>query len=344
MKNIFILFDCPLKTCDKLWLYIHSKKYGNAKAFGVCEKTSKLELFFPKLKLGKSLVVILFLLQCIKVLFVSKKDDLLIAWNYKQGLILSELCQKFKLSRYIVSFNWIFVPKIRKNKVLKALYNEKFMPVINYQKLENEISTEFKLEKWNGFFISDTYNDSDSFYSPKSMPEKYVFAGGRNNRDWNILFEAVHELPNINFKIVISKEEFSIYKGLEKQQLKNVELYNEISETDYYKLLRNSYLVVCPLKEDRVSGLINIIKAFQYGKICISTNLGAASLYYPASLKNKLLYENNNLKDCLNYWWNINFEQYIVTANVLQKNLISKFSPEAIVDNLFDELKKRGWY
>lgn len=343
MKNIFILFDCPLKTCDKLWLYTYSKKYGNVKAFGVCKKTSKLELFIPKLRIGKLLTVVLFLFQCIQVLFVSKKNDLIIAWNYKQGLILSELCQKFKISRYIVSFNWIFVPKLRRNKVLNALHNENFIPVINSRKLENEISLEFNLEKWNGFFIPDTYNDSDSFYSPQVMQEKYVFAGGRNNRDWNILFESAEKLPNVKFKIVISKEELSIFKDLERHQLKNLELYNEISETDYYQLLRNSYLVVCPLKEDRVSGLINIIKAFQYGKVCISTNLGAASLYYPDSLKKKLLYENNNLKDCIEYWWNISSERYIENAIKLQEYLVSEFSPEVLVDNLFDELKKRGW-
>ena len=57
--------------------------------------------------------------------------------------------------------------------------------------------------------------------------------------------------------------------------------------------MRNSFLTICPLKENRVSGLINIIKSIQYGIPCIATNLDVTYIYYPENYKDELLFKRN---------------------------------------------------
>lgn len=138
---------------------------------------------------------------------------------------------------------------------------------------------------------------------------KYVFVGGVNNRDWATLISVSKEMKDIKFVIVSGKSNIS-YQG----EYENIKFYEEISSKKYYNLMKNAYITVCPLKENKVSGLINIIKSIQYGIPCISTNLYVTSKYYDNILREELLYElcdKEELKEKIQHMYEISSEEYI---------------------------------
>ena len=108
--------------------------------------------------------------------------------------------------------------------------------------------------------------------------------------------------------------------------------------------MKKSYITICPLKENRVSGLINIIKSIQYGIPCITTDLDVTSIYYPEEIKKDLLFERKNeeeLKRKIIECYSISKEKYIELATKLQKHLKENFNPNKNVKDLIDELKRR---
>ena len=218
MQRFILLYDCPIYTCDKIWLYEGLKKYGNVKLVETGTKTSffRLSRKFP-FKLGEILVRILIWIQCLRAIIISNKEDIIVTWERSQGVTMNGICNVLKIERKIVSFCWIELPVKRlykKNK--KCLENKKFIPIINNKSLEEDFKELFNLKKWNGFYLPDVFDDKEELIKPNiEKGNKYLFAGGINNRDRNILLSQE--------KIVLIKKKYPImYSILKNYQQKNI--------------------------------------------------------------------------------------------------------------------------
>lgn len=343
MNNFVLLYDCPIETCDKLWLYEELKKYGTVKLIdtGVSKTYFRISRMFPKIKLGIIMVKILILIQTFKALFHSNKHDIMVTWNIEQGLTLNSICSFLKIKRKkIISFCWLSLPKKKSKyrKMKKCLENEIFVPIINNSELEQQFIKLYNLSKWNGVYLPDVYNENDEWLKPKYQTKnRYVFGGGINNRDWNTVLSVAKETPDIHYIIVTGKNDIK-----SNIKLDNVKIYEDILSKEYYNLMKQSFITICPLKENRASGFINLIKSIQYGIPCISSNLDFIKIYYSKEMQNTLLYKSNDkedLKEKIIKLYSISKEQYDQIANKCQKYLKNNINPQKNIERLMEKLR-----
>ena len=345
MSKFILLYDCPFKNCDKLWLYDGLSKYGKVKVVDIIPKTTYLKLTkqFRTIKLGRVLLRIVVFFQSIRAIIISKKDDIIIVWNHFGAVLLNKILNCLKIKRKVVSFCWFDLPK-KKNykKIKKCLINDNFIPIINDNNLKEQFIKLFDLKKWNGFMLPDVYDDSEKFIEPNyNKNKKYCFAGGFNNRDWKTLIEVAQNNKKIDFIIVADRDDV---KSLNIP--KNVTLYTNIDKKEYYSLMKKSYITICPLKENRVSGLINILKSLQYGIPCITTNFDVTSSYYHKEYRNIVLYNKNDcvdLKNKITFFWNLKSDDYLKISKDMQNYVKTEFNPDNNIKKLVKELKNRKW-
>lgn len=345
MSKFVLLYDCPFDKCDKLWLYNGLNDFSEVQVIDIIPKTTYLSLTkkFEKIKLGRILLRFVAFFQSIKAIIHSNKNDIIVVWNYFGGVFLNQILNFFRINRKVVSFCWIELPK-KKNykKTKKCLENDNFIPIINDINLEKEFIELFNLKKWNGFMLPDVYDDNENFILPTyKKTKKYCFSGGLNNRDWETLMKTATNLPDIDFIIVTDKKDV-----ISIDIPKNVKHYTNLPRNEYYNLMKDSYLTICPLKENRVSGLINILKSLQYGIPCITTNLDVTASYFSKDYSNLILFEKNNnedLKEKILNLWNLEEDKYLKISKNMQNYIRTEFDPSNNVKKLIKELKKRKW-
>lgn len=343
-KDFLILFDLPLRECDKYWLYSGLMKYGTVSTIEMKYNLWKVSKILYSVRIGVIVSYILIFQQCMRALYNSDKDTIIVTWNCAQGLVMNLVLKVFCVTRKIVSFCWIEIPNGKMSFLANlALRNKQFLPVINAIELKDQLIKRFSLNSWNGIYLPDTYDTNDNFYIPTYKSDRYCFAGGINNRDWDTLIGAARALPNIYFKIVTSKY-------VNNMDLKtvpsNVKVYFDICSEEYYKILKNAYITICPLKQNRVSGLINIIKSHQYGVPCITADLKIVSIYYPPSLRHLLykLQDVESMKKRILFLYGLDKDRYIGIAKQVQDFLKEYYSPDVNIEHLITELKLRKWF
>lgn len=330
-KKVIVLYDTTLKKCDKLWVADGLRSRGYKVKVLTCPcYIFQLE---NKGKPGKMLAKVLITFQCIHAILISKKEDTIFCWNHWTGLIMNMLIGD---KRHIISYNWLTPqvnPKTR-HVYKKALENPKLAAIINckdnYERLINDYQAE---DKKNIYYIPDVYDASVEFVSPRICTEKtYCFMGGVENRDWGLFFSIAKECPELDFVGVTSK---SVTDNFDKLP-DNVKMYYDLSAEAYYKIMEEAFLCICLLKEKRVSGLINVLKAAQYGKIMIITKTPVTQLYYPDEYEMLLIPDGSieAVKERINLIYNFSAAQYVEAALKIQKYIQKEYSPDKALDSL----------
>lgn len=342
-KRFVLLYDCPIGKCEKTWLLNGLRKHGDVKMISTLTKRSYFELsrLYPRLKLGKVLRLSFVFLQCIRGLVLSNKNDVIVVWSRDQGCIFENLCSFFRRRRRIVSFNWLNTPTKHIGRIRHAFNNENFLPIVNNKSLEKDFVNLFNLKKWNGLFLPDAYDNSVDFKDVSyKKTDKYIFSGGVNNRDWSTLLSVAKETPTIKYVIVCDKG------AINNSGLPNVAIMENISSDKYYSLMSDSFITICPLKENRVSGLINIMKSAQFGIPCISSSLDVTRMYYSSSQKDLLLYKRSSsaeLKNKVADLFNLERDDYLRVASDFQDYIRNSFNPEKNVEKLIKKLRAKRW-
>lgn len=330
-KKIIVLYDTTLKKCDKLWVAEGLKTRG----YEVRVLTCPFYIFEieKKGRVGKLFAKVLITFQCIHAILISGKKDTIFCWNHWTGLIMNILIGE---KRHIISYNWLTPqvnPKTRRIYA-KALENPNLAAIINckenYERLLNDYQAE---DKKNIFYIPDVYDDNTEFKTPRMYDKKaFCFMGGVENRDWELFFLLAAECPELDFVGVTSKNvSFDFHK-----LPSNVKMYYDLDTEKYYKLMEDAYLCICLLKEKRVSGLINVIKAAQLGKIMLISQNSVTELYYPEEYKSFLISDGSvgAVKEKINMIYNFTAAQYIQAAVKIQEFIQEEYSPDRALDNL----------
>ena len=339
-----VFYGVPTYREDNTWLHEELSKYGETRVLEVSDFWYRLGRWHPRSKCGIILHFLMYIAYSFIIMARTDKNDVIITRDHGSSLVLAWIISKLNIKRVVVAFNWIENPKSHYRKLAyDALKIEDYIPVVNNCKLIKQLQENLKIKKDRIIFFPDIYNAKEKFKVPDVQKERYIFSGGVNNRDWDLLFKVAEVNKDKKFKIVANKY-FWNYKG--KCELNNVTMYYDLAEEEYYQIMKNAYLTLIPLKEDKVSGLINIIRSHQYGVPCITNNVGSTALYYPSKYKENMLYSNDNklvdLNKKINYLYTAEADIYFKIATDLQAFLKVEFSPKQQVYKLFTILD--NWY
>lgn len=338
-KRILLIYDCPMKQCDKLWVYHGLLEHGyDVKVIDAPFAIGHLD---QRGKLGVLLAVVVIMIQSLWAVLCSRPDDIIFCWLQKSGIY----CNKFaRGKRKILSYNWLTPRPKKSTKRLyaAALENPNMRIVINaLENKEKNLCAYGAADRNTIVYIPDVYEEKADFKMPRYHKEhfpdtiqdavtryqgRYCFMGGRANRDWKLFLEAAQSCPDILFVGVAAASDWD--KSIEVPT--NVVMHFDTTAEAYYDLLSHAYLAIYPLKEERVSGLINIIKGALEGIPVLITDLPVTNMYYAKEDKD-MLFPMGDCKamcDAIHMLYNWSEEQYVAKVKHLQEHIQKEFSPE----------------
>lgn len=333
-RQVYILFDRPENNNDKQWLYDIFKLCSEWPVHAIYSKYIVSHLQRSGF-MGRIKAILVVALQCLKTIMSSSKGDIIICWSGRQGLFCNAISCMLKKERLMVLMNWL-TPQVDKrggdNLFLRrlAIQNDDCRIIVNSIESKERWLKYLNCEDRNNiFFVPDVYNTSIEFHTPKFLDEKYCFTGGANNRDWELLMRVAEKLPEIKFVCVALKDDFEKKVA---NKPKNVIVYYNVQEEQYYNLMKKSYLILLPLKDNSVSGLINIIRAAQYGIPCLTKKTKFTEPYY--SEKNMDLLLDDTITTWINKvsdMFNSSETEYVEKTIQFQLHIKEEFSPDKVV-------------
>lgn len=217
------------------------------------------------------------------------KYDCIITWQQFYGLFFSFYCRLFHVEKKNKLLVMTFIYK-EKNGIIGKIYKKFFDCVVsspyidgytcvanieceNYSRIFNLPRDKFKYVQWGLADFSKEY---------KIKKREYIFSAGRSNRDWAFIFDA---LGNTKYsgKMICSEGN---YKG----KFSNLDVFSNISDEEYYKILAQSYCVIISIKDCSISaGQITLIQAMQFGKPVILTQSDGLTNDYVVNEENGLI-------------------------------------------------------
>ena|GEM_PF-3842669 len=342
MKKIFVVYDTPFKGNDKEWLGRCLK--SNAETYRICEIQSPATLSRLARKgiLGRLMVQFFIICQLLRVLICSGKEDIVLCWTVSCSKVAVKLFRgPFK--RKIVSFGWL-TPNHKNISGYKNVFRrDNVISVVNDENNIQKYADLCGLENTNRIVcIPDTYNDREQFEQPSFNDEnRYVFCGGMNNRDWETYIKVAELCPEISFKGISLKSSWDNSLKLPS----NVKMDFDTKVDFYYSCMKNAYITLFPLNEDKVSGLINIVKTIQYGVLGFITEINSTKVYFPEGFENFLLpfHDSDVIAQRIIDAFNYSKDEYTGKVEVLQQFLTDNISPDATVKRLLAFLYEREW-
>lgn len=201
----------------------------------------------------------------------TTEKDQLIFWYDFMGIICWWVCKLTLKKRKIIILNILLKDKqSKKNALAKFLYkrvlNDKsVVATVTSKEYGTWLNRLLDLNR-NFPLLHDIYY-GDAIYQGNSI-ESYVFCGGRNGRDWNMLLEVAKGIPDVSFKCVMPRSTFDSLHNIPA----NVEIHCDIPEQEFLDLLSRSSMVAMPLDTDAPAGLIALFQAGMYKKLVITSN------------------------------------------------------------------------
>ena len=331
-ESVTIVYDCPLEQCDKLWVREELCKQGFAvKTVAPKQRLSQVE---QRGKAGKLLFYWLTFCQCLKALKCSRPGETVLCWSQWSGLMFQKLPGASR--RKIISYNWLTPSSGRRTKGLyaSALSNPRFYAVINSEDTREKLKQAYGAGKDRRIlFIPDVYDDKEIFKKPVySGTDRYCFTGGRANRDWPLFLELAKRCPDKQFVGVAVRSDWEESLVIPH----NVKMYFDLPPEEYYRFMEQSFVTLFPLKEQKVSGLINIVRSAQSGKMVLTTALPATTMYYPEELKEKLP-RAGAVEDWIRELQHIYGEpetEYVKQVESMQEHIKREFSPQMAGERL----------
>lgn len=331
-NNIFILFDCPDDRNDKKWLYEGLlKMQNNVYSVSVKHKLSDLTLKGGLIK--KIHAHLIMLLQCFRCLLKSNNNDVVICWLSTTGMYFNLLSRLFGNTRNIILLN-ILTPLGRSKLRAFGLSNPKCCFCVNSEDTPDQFRYLYSDIKAHFHFIPDVYDDNIAFQTREfDTIDKYCFTGGFNNRDWTFVNTLARLMPHVKF-ICVGDEQ--VFNNMVEQKEDNVITYFSIDANKYYDLMKKSHLVFLPLIDDRVAGLINIIRAAQYGVLCAISDTKSTNQYLGNQDKDMLIHGDlQETKLMIDRIFSLSQDEYQSKLSRFQKHIQDVFSPQSATDKVY---------
>lgn len=334
MAKTFYLFDCSKIENDKKWFSLVSSKEENYEEVYVKKSLAGILIHSKLKKIGKIKTYICRIKECLAVIFKSNTNDVVFCWENMTGLLLNYFSAILGKRIKIIIMTWLTPEEKNEKQWVKKLQKAAARNSACYN-IVNDIES---ITKWKEYldvntcnfeYLPDVYDEWLEFEEPDySTKDNYCFAGGMNNRDWSLLAEIANRTPHIQYVCVALQEDFEGKVSVIPENMKV--LYNTTYQK-YSSLMSKAKVVLLPLLENKVSGLINIIGAAEYGTLCCATNFSFSRNYYPNHDGFLLC---NNAEDWIkqiNRIFTIPAEEYENVAKNNQRYIKENFSPEMAI-------------
>ena len=194
----------------------------------------------------------------------SKKSDIILLWG-EGGLFFLLLALIYR-KRHLVFYNLIYYyddiqsmkAKVIFHLIKKSLQSGYLKATVNSEKLPNIYSSIFDCSPTFFPLVHDFMEVSDIHVINKlDKKVRYIFFGGKAERDVPNFINIVKSLPQYNFVCVISSK----MKVVEMDLLSNLKVYTDISLQKFDEILGNAYICCIPLKSKFPCGLLVLMKA-----------------------------------------------------------------------------------
>lgn len=324
MRKLFFLIDSPAYEDQFLYRAFKNSKEYNSCIYGIPKNHNVLRKNISYLKLAY------------KVIINSKsEDDVIVAWFDIIGVYVSILSRLFFKPRKILALNiMIKNKKSFFNKSLLTLYkyglnNKYFFTTVNSRELINFYNKFLDLNKDRVFYLPDSYAPFQKALTFNES-EEFVFCGGRNGRDWELILKIAIRLPNIPFVFVMKKSDLPVIIP------PNVKIYHDIPHTEFFKILSQCKILCLPLSTKSPSGIMVIQAASILKKLIISSKTPSTGLYVKGGVliedQNEDMYINNII-----HFWDNKKERSIITSKQ-ELHIRELSSADKYITNIFEIL------
>ena len=254
---IYVLYDKPKKLEDMSFLTSAFKK--------------EYEEIYPEWRCTSMKQM---LSVCNTTVKRAKKDDTIVCWYDFMGVLCWWLCKLTNKKIKVIAINILLKDKnTAKNKVAKYLYkmalcSHSFAATVTTEEYGCYIN-EILNTKADFALLHDVYHKNYTLDKRVEVKTNTVFCGGRNGRDWKLLFEVAKKLPNVKFNCVMPfqlKDQFTDVIG------DNVCVKTDIPESAFMELLCQSQLIAMPLDTEAPAGLTVYFQAAANNKMIITTD------------------------------------------------------------------------
>ena len=223
-----------------------------------------------------------------------KKYEKIIAWQQFYGLLYAFYCRILHSKKYNKLIIMTFIYKAKKGligkiyyKFMKFIVQSKYIDVfICFSKKECKDYAKIFNVKEEKFQFCTLGLESIEIDKDKIKQRDYILSCGRSNRDYEFLYNA---LKDTDYKLKILSDECKL------KNEKNIEIYNNIFNEEYYKMLEESYIVVIPLMDENISsGQLAILQAMQLGKPIICTKSSTVTDYIKNGINGFIVKKEKN--------------------------------------------------
>ena len=204
----------------------------------------------------------------------TKTGDTIVCWYDFMGVLCWWLGKLTNKKIKVIAINILLKDKNTiKNKIAKFLYKRALcsnsfsatVTTIQYGQYINKILN----TKADFTLLHDVYHQNYTLDKQVIIKENTVFCGGRNGRDWQLLFKVAKKLPTVTFNCVMPsavKEKFLSSIG------NNVCVKTDIPESEFIEFLCQSQLIAMPLDTEAPAGLTVYFQAAANNKMIITSD------------------------------------------------------------------------
>lgn len=230
-------------------------------------------------------------------IYAKERYGRIICVNPIVGIFLGMLNKKHKFEIILAGF--LFEPKkshfyYSLRKIVVKSFLKGITSVVVYAKKEVKYYENiFHIKKFRFVKYGIDY-DAHEIYKGNTPP-KYIFSGGRSNRDFHTLIEAFSKLKIKDISLCIATRPVVI----QNENLENVIVLKDVVLETFGSAMEKSELVVLPLVETDISaGHQVLLEALERNMIVIVNRIEAVEDY--VSDEQVIFYETGNVDDLKN--------------------------------------------
>lgn len=238
-----------------------------------------------------------YLILSLKSLFRSDKDDIIISFLDVTALYVFLLSKLLCKKRYIIALNIMynqrhdFITRIKYNLFYHMLKSPTVYPTVTSRDLAPYYKRIFNLPNKDFFLVHDCYGSLEKNKRPFSKGSGYVFCGGTNSRDWDMIIKIAILLPHRKFIIVGPSKDI-----LGTNYPANIEYHFNIKFEEFQFLLEKCSVVALPLITEAPAGLIVLCSAGLMSKPVVTTE-NISMKEYITSRENGILVKKGDYKN-----------------------------------------------